>query len=273
MDKVSGFVFCVIAFITFATVSVAHEESAESIEAAKIAEGGRLYDKWWQEYDLRKPTSTHPAYPSSGKKSGSTTWRCKECHGWDYRGKDGAYSNGSHYTGITGIRDYAGKSTAKVVSILKDNNHRYDSVMLDPALELLALFVTKGQVDTNKFVNDKTKKGRGEVEVGHHVFADKCVRCHGLEGNDINFGDSDEPEFVGTVASNNPWEAIHKIHNGHPGAQMGHMLMHRKASISERHYAGLIEPQEAMPIMRDKLSEEGIAHLLTYLQTLPTGKE
>ena len=77
MDKVSGFVFCDIAFITFATVSVAQEVWAESIEGAKIAEGGRLYDKWWQEYDLRKPTSTHPAYPSSGKKAGSTTWRCK----------------------------------------------------------------------------------------------------------------------------------------------------------------------------------------------------
>lgn len=237
--------------------------------AAQIAEGGRLYDKWWQEYDLAKPSSTHPAYPARGKKIGSTTWRCKECHGWDYRGRVGAYSKGSHFTGIKGIRDYAGKSTSSIVSILKDKNHQYNTVMLDPALELLALFVSKGQVDSADFINNKTKKANGDMRIGEHVFADMCVRCHGIKGNDINFGDRKEPEYIGTVASKNPWEAIHKINNGHPGARMSHMLMHHNDKVHLRHELGLIEGFEAMPYMRNKLSDDGIMHLLTYMQTLP----
>ena len=102
----------------------------------KLSEGGRLYDKWWQEYGLKKPGQTHPAYPTKGVKKGANTWRCKECHGWDYRGKDGAYSKGSHFTGIKGIREYVNTSPDKIMRILKDDNHQYDTVMLDRALYL-----------------------------------------------------------------------------------------------------------------------------------------
>ena len=36
-------------------------------------------------------------------RAGADTWRCKECHGWDYAGKDGAYGSGDHRTGIVGV--------------------------------------------------------------------------------------------------------------------------------------------------------------------------
>ena len=78
----------------------------------------------------------------AGKQSGAGTWRCKECHGWDYRGRDGAYGKGGHYTGIKGIQAHAGGSPETVFAILKDANHQYDRVMLDPALKLLARFVS-----------------------------------------------------------------------------------------------------------------------------------
>lgn len=267
------FKLIVCAVLVVGLMGVINVSMADKSDAEKIAEGGRLYDKWWQEYDLKKPGTTHPAYPASGKKSAASTWRCKECHGWDYRGNKGAYGSGSHFTGIKGITGYAGKPLAKIVAILKDRDHQYDRVMLDSALELIALFVSKGQVNSTELVDDKTKKAKGDVRIGQHIFADKCVRCHGLEGNDINFGDIVEPEFVGTVASHNPWEAIHKIYNGHPGSAMGHRIMHGKRSIHQRHHMGLIDPMESMPYMRDELSTEGIIHLLTYIQTLPTGEE
>lgn len=235
-----------------------------------LSEGGRLYDKWWQEYGLKKPTSTHPAYPASGAKKGADTWRCKECHGWDYRGNKGAYSKGSHFTGIKGIQSYSGESKRSIVNILKDNDHQFDKVMLNSALHLVAKFVSKGQTDSAKFINNKTKKAKGDKTTGQHVFADKCVRCHGINGKDINFGDSDNPEYVGTVASKNPWEALHKIYNGHPGSEMNHKIMHSNSAILKRHRLGLISPRESMPAMRFKLSEDGIKHLLSYMQTLPT---
>ena len=54
-----------------------------------------------------EPKGTHPAYPKAGKQKDSTTWRCKECHGWDYKGLDGAYAKGSHFSGTKGVRGVA----------------------------------------------------------------------------------------------------------------------------------------------------------------------
>jgi len=53
-------------------------------EAWRIREGGRIYANWADELGSELPGTTHPAYPAAGKKKGKTTWRCKECHGWDY---------------------------------------------------------------------------------------------------------------------------------------------------------------------------------------------
>ena len=118
-------------------------------EGRIIAEGGRLYDKWWEEYDLNKPSTTNPAYPASGKKKGAATWRCKECHGWDYQGRRGAYGKGSHFTGIKGIDAYAGREPNLIVNILKNDLHNFDEVMLDYGLLRVAQFVSKGQVDNS----------------------------------------------------------------------------------------------------------------------------
>lgn len=254
--------------LSYSSFSYSHQENNK---ASEVSEGGRLYDKWWQEYGLKKPSTTHPAYPAKGKKNGATTWRCKECHGWDYLGYQGAYSKGSHYTGIKGIQDYNDKRINDIVEILKDSNHQYDKVMLNRAIEKLAVFVSRGQVDSSNFINNKTKKARGDVTLGQHVYADKCARCHGIDGKDINFKDTSNPEYVGTVAKKNPWEALHKIYNGHPGSVMSHhFMMHGKQSIRQRRNIGLIQPMESMPFMRDELSTAGIMHLLTYMQTLPT---
>ncbi|MDH5601066.1 MAG: hypothetical protein OEY78_07150 [Gammaproteobacteria bacterium] len=259
--------FISLLLISFTCISQAHQENTK---ASVIAEGGRLYDKWWQEYGLAQPATTHPAYPKSAKQKGATTWRCKECHGWDYRGQEGAYSKGSHYTGIKGIQNYDGKPVNNILKILKDNNHQYDKVMLDSALKKLALFVSQGQVNPSNFIDRKSKKAKGDVPLGQHVYADKCLRCHGINGKDINFKDDSNPEYVGTVASKNPWEALHKIYNGHPGSLMMHRVMHGGHSLRQRRHIGLISSMESMPFMRNEISAAGIMHLLTYIQTLPS---
>ena len=46
------------------------------------------------------PSGDHPMWArrpdaEANSRSGADTWRCKECHGWDYKGKDGAYAKGS----------------------------------------------------------------------------------------------------------------------------------------------------------------------------------
>src|SRR3990172_11800171 len=65
---------------------------------ANVAKGGQLYDKWWKAAGVAEPTGDHPlwATQTTNTRKGLDTWRCKECHGWDYKGKDGAYGSGSH---------------------------------------------------------------------------------------------------------------------------------------------------------------------------------
>ena len=42
---------------------------------------------------------------TTNTRTGAATWRCKECHGWDYMGVDGQYGHGPHKTGFPGILD------------------------------------------------------------------------------------------------------------------------------------------------------------------------
>jgi hypothetical protein len=70
--------------------------------SASIARGGRLYDHWQKETDAWPPISRHPAYPKEASKAAvpAVNWRCKEYHGWDYKGVDGVYGKEPHRTGI-----------------------------------------------------------------------------------------------------------------------------------------------------------------------------
>jgi thiosulfate dehydrogenase len=52
------------------------------------------------------------------------------------------------------------------------------------------------------------------------LYTATCVVCHGVDGRTLNFGDDDDPEYVGTIAIDNPWEFIHKVRAGQPGTPM-----------------------------------------------------
>src|SRR3990172_1061139 len=74
--------------------------------------GGLLYDEWWvviaedeaEAHMAEGPATDHPLWKTqtTNTRTGADTWRCKECHGWDYKGVDGAYGSGSHQTGFKG---------------------------------------------------------------------------------------------------------------------------------------------------------------------------
>jgi thiosulfate dehydrogenase len=184
--------------------------------------GGRLYDKWWEQIGNEEPKETHPAYPAAGKQKGATTWRCKECHGWDYKGKDGAYGPGAgRFTGIKGITGAAGKDPKAIALMLRDKPHGYTPAMIpDDILSRVALFVSKGQHDAEAVIDRAAKKVKGDVDRGRKHYQNVCALCHGFDGKSINFGDDKKPEYVGTIAQENPWELLHKIRNGQPGIPM-----------------------------------------------------
>lgn len=207
-------------------------------EAAAMARGGRLYDKWYEELDVAAPEQVHPAYPASGGYANkpADTWRCKECHGWDYRGREGAYATGKHATGIVGIDRLRGGDPAAVVALLKDANHRYGERLGERELGELALFVTRGQVEMEGLIERATKRIQGDARQGAPVYDTICARCHGEDGMAIK-----GMKPMGHVATDNPWETLHKVLNGEPGSKMPALraLDHRIALDTAAHAATL----------------------------------
>ena len=219
--------------------------------AESAARGGRLYDKWWEEAGLDEPSGDNPiwARQTTNTRSGLDTWRCKECHGWDYTGAEGAYGSGSHFTGFPGLLAAQEKSFDDLLAQLTgkvDPQHDF-SAMGEPALTALVHFINEALVDMGPFIDAEAKAPiGGDAANGAQLFTSLCAPCHGEDGLEINFGSEDEPEYVGTIAVDNPWEFIHKIRAGQPGT--------------------------AMPsAINSGWSMQQVIDLLTFAQTLPTG--
>ncbi|MEE8353812.1 MAG: cytochrome c, partial [Dehalococcoidales bacterium] len=210
--------------LTLIVIAGACSSTPEPAEPESIARGGAMYDKWWKVADgASEPTSDQALWStqSLNSRSGSTTWRCKECHGWDYQGADGAYASGSHKTGFAGVLDAGdSNSAAELVAILKggDNaDHDFSSVLSDAALEDLANFINEGLIDDKPHINYSTKKVVGaNLSNGQSLYDGTCAACHGANGLTIDI----EGAGVSTIANGNPWETLHKIRFGHPGTAM-----------------------------------------------------
>lgn len=273
---------CVLGVTGVADAQDCREAGAREQPVDMIAQGGRLYDNWWLVCGLAAPKDKHPAYPATAGQSGATTWRCKECHGWDYRGKDGAYGRGSHFTGIAGISAWAGKDDAAIVAILKNASHRFDTVLSAESLRRIAMFVSQGQGDAVSRIDAATRQVPGRPALGRPLYERQCIACHGATGRALNFsGKAGEPEYIGTIAVDNPWELLHKIRNGQPGALMDDKRLNapsgEPSGLSDMPGMGgmhgrmgrhMIQGQ-AMPAQRGRLTLEQQLDLAAYLQTLP----
>jgi len=191
--------------------------------------GGALYDKWWVVADVPKPTTDHPLWDTrpdkeTNKRRGATTWRCKECHAWDYQGAAGAYSSGSHHTGFPGVAVATSKDAQTLFTIIRDQHGYGNAGLQDPDVRDLVAFIQQGVTDVRRFIDDK-KAIRGDASAGDtayhtgHPNQPSCADCHGDKGlmapDNENFDD-----YLGKVGRKNPWELIHKIRFGQPGTDM-----------------------------------------------------
>lgn len=213
---------------------------------ASITRGGRLYDNWQKESGTSAQQTRHVSYPLDAEYADrpEANWRCKECHGWDYKGQDGVYGQGDHRTGVTGIRQSANASTSSIVKLLMSPSHGYHStawsngpLLLQDLLDL-ANFVAYGQFDTDQYIDVKTRRAKAEAAQYKDTFDIFCATCHGTDGRKLATGYD-----LGDVARRNPWEALHKIRNGHPG--------------------------ESMPALQSVLDMKVLTGLLAYAQSLP----
>ena len=194
---------------------------AADTDAGTLARGGRLYDRWYEEAKAETPTGNHVSWPASNSQhSGEDTFRCKSCHGWDLLGKDGAYATGSWATGIKGVNGMAGKDPAAIVAVLKDAKHGFGGAMPDADLMALAVFVSKGRIDMDPYIDRATKKAKGDVAAGARIYETACAICHGANGKGVK-----DADHLGVISNENPWETIHKISFGPPGEQMPAFLV------------------------------------------------
>jgi thiosulfate dehydrogenase len=221
---VGGVVGVVVCISLAAVLAGPAAGEGKGEEALKL--GGLLYDNW-PKVTGTKPEGTHPLYPASGKKRGLASWRCKECHGWDYLGDEGRYRSGSHYTGIEGILGEAGESREEILEALRggEEGHDFSPWLSDVELEALALFIEKGLVDTRKAI---TAEGsvHGDKMKGGRLYGRHCGDCHGTEGGKLDFKAKKEGvQGVGWLARENPQEVLHKIRWGHPGSDMPSALV------------------------------------------------
>lgn len=198
-----------------------NDKGVPNPDATSLATGGQLYDKWWKVADGATEPTTDQALMSTqttNTRTGADSWRCKECHGWDYQGVDGAYGSGSHMSGFSGVYDAVSLGVEEVKSILSGGSnadHDFSGVIDDDSLTTLAEFISNGGViDISVHIDLETKEViDGDSANGKILYEATCVICHGSDGAAIG-------EALGELANGNPWETLHKIRFGQPASAM-----------------------------------------------------
>ena len=102
----------------------------------------------------------------------------------------------------------------------KNPDHDFSPYMQETQLKMLVTFLKKGMTDTTQSINVDKTTNSGDTEHGKVLFTDVCEKCHGQDGKMLNFGDESAPEYLGTIATDNPWEFWHKVAFGQPGVEL-----------------------------------------------------
>lgn len=198
-----------------------NDKGVPNPDATTLATGGQLYDKWWKVADGASEPTTDQALMSTqttNTRTGADSWRCKECHGWDYQGVDGAYGSGSHMSGFSGVYDAVSLGVEEIKAILSGGSnadHDFSGVIDDDSLTTLAEFISDGGViDISVHIDLETKEViDGDSANGKILYDATCTVCHGSDGAAIG-------EALGELANGNPWETLHKIRFGQPASAM-----------------------------------------------------
>ena len=207
----------------FAVFQRAH---AKALPQDLIA-GAQLYDKWYAALGVDAPQGNMPIWgrQNTNSRTGADTWRCSECHGWDYKGVEGAYASGSHKTGFPNVMKLASEMPEEeIIAHLKgskDPAHDFSSYMNDTQLIQLAAFLKEGLIDDDQYIDDVSLKViNANVAHGKTLFENTCVECHGADGTKIVFRTEGVDEYLGSVANRDPWRFLHRTRFGTAGTEM-----------------------------------------------------
>lgn len=218
---------------------------------AAIVRGGRLYDTWSSEAGRAVPEGWHPAWPGDRRaeaeadldesalaRAQARSWRCASCHGWDYRGQDGATAADAPLPPFPGITGMAGADPAQIAAVITDETHGFGRLLSQRDIMDLATFVSVGQIDMTPWIDPETSRFAPNAAAYEGHYQTICATCHGKEGRAVR-----TMPPVGRSVTESPYHALHSVFNGHPGEDM--------------------PPVRAMGV-------ETAAGILAFAETLPT---
>ncbi len=191
-----------------------------------LVKGAQLYDKWYAALGVDAPPGDMPLWSrqTSNTRSGAETWRCVECHGWDYKGAQGAYASGSHATGFPGLLEAAQMNTDEIIARLKGSKeaqHDFSPYIPDSAMQKIAVFLKEGLIDDSQYINPISLKViDGDATHGEDLYAATCATCHGADGTQIIFRTEGVDETLADVANRDPFRFLHRTRFGVAGTEM-----------------------------------------------------
>ena len=189
-------------------------------QAASLSLGGRLYDNHWAVLNRQPPTGQHPLFPKQVRIASLATWRCASCHGWDYRGADGHLGEASKDPAFRNLAGVIGQDLQSIVERLGSETHRpITAPMSQEQLLALANFLSFGQHDMADLIGPEGKAAGNPLR-GKDIFEGTCQRCHGADGKAPIYGEEGDEPSLGWLVRNRPAQAVHKIRNGVPQADM-----------------------------------------------------
>lgn len=197
--------------------------------------GALLYDNWMATKGVAAPVNDHPLWNTRAfnggnyynQTKGANTWRCIECHGSDYKGRDGFYglnTTPSKYTGFIGLATST-KMAADIVAFLKQggstSNHGFISpaYLNDADFSDIAVFLTTiatGSAD-NTLTGGSSLSGEKLFFVEGKNEAGTAVPTCGNSG--CHKGDYEELR-VTELAAHDPYAFLHRVRFGADGGKI-----------------------------------------------------
>ncbi len=226
------------------------------LDAEQVIRGAQLYDDWTKVV-VPAPTLTgnQPIWSqqTTSTLGGVDTWRCVSCHGWDYKGSEGAFRSGPNYTGFPGIYAARTKDASELEGILGGANgeaHDFQAYMGDGDVQALVAFIQNGLIEDDEFIDPISLKVLGgDLANGLTLYSGTCAQCHGEDGRQIQFRYEGQNINLGKLAMQDPWRFLHRTRFGTARA-----------------------PEMVIGANLGWTAQEG-RDVLLYAQTLPTGME
>jgi len=199
--------------------------------------GAQLYDDWPQAMLQVGPFVRHPLWRGARNALARETWRCVNCHGWDFRGSDGVGGDLGPVPGVPGLRGLVGADRDTIRTLVRADRHGFAQQPLNvEALDYLVSFLARGQRETVELASRANELGADRVEGGQR-YATVCQLCHGPQGDLLNLGTERVPETISSLARRMPWKFLHAVRFGHGGVMPSFVTLDEKEFLNLLVYA------------------------------------